>query len=310
MPTGVNPPKTPVTKGSSGIAAATVPNICKMPGPPAPFVPTPLPNIGKSDNSPDGYSTTTTIEGDPAAIAGATFNSMGDVASQGTGGGLVSSNVEGPTTFVAPGSMDVAIEGKNVQQLGDAMTNNGGPSGTPANAATTPGEVQAPGTPAGPATKPPCTHPNLKRKEGSEPEKDAERRKGIESDIKKLTILANKNRAVGNLEAAEGNERGAFTKRFEQQVAAQTNAKEVSVQYYCPDCKEMNSEFDVITGDNVVKECTVTAKSADTKKKQLQFKKHLIAAAKLFPGSPVHMAVPAEEVAGVTSVDPVSVQGH
>ena len=48
----VNPPKTPVTKGSNSIAAATVPNVCKMPGPPAPFVPTPLPNIRKSGNSP------------------------------------------------------------------------------------------------------------------------------------------------------------------------------------------------------------------------------------------------------------------
>jgi hypothetical protein len=53
MTVSINPPKTPVTEGSSGIAAATLPNVCKMPGPPAPFVPTPLPNIGKSDNLPD-----------------------------------------------------------------------------------------------------------------------------------------------------------------------------------------------------------------------------------------------------------------
>ncbi len=68
----VNSPKTPVTKGSSGIAAATLPNICKMPGPPAPFVPTPLPNIGTSDNSPQGYSTSVEIEGNAVAIQGAT----------------------------------------------------------------------------------------------------------------------------------------------------------------------------------------------------------------------------------------------
>ena len=30
----IHPPKTPVTKGSNGIAMATVPNVCKMPGPP------------------------------------------------------------------------------------------------------------------------------------------------------------------------------------------------------------------------------------------------------------------------------------
>jgi uncharacterized Zn-binding protein involved in type VI secretion len=145
MPTvAVNAPKTPVTQGSSGIAAATLPNICKMPGPPAPFVPTPLPNIGKSDNSPQGYSTTVTIEGNPVAIQGASFNSTGDVASQGTGGGIVSNNVQGPTKFVAPGSLDVQIEGKNVQLLGDQMLNNCGPSGSPPNAATMGGVLQSP----------------------------------------------------------------------------------------------------------------------------------------------------------------------
>ncbi|MFP2957449.1 PAAR-like domain-containing protein [Myxococcus sp. 1LA] len=142
----VNAPKTPVTEGSSGVAAATLPNVCKMPGPPAPFVPTPLPNIGKSGTAPKNYSKSVTIEGKKVAIRGATFGSMGDVASKGTGGGVVSSNVEGPTSFVGPGSMDTKIEGKNVQLLGDPMLNNCGPSGSPANAATMMGVVQACGT--------------------------------------------------------------------------------------------------------------------------------------------------------------------
>jgi uncharacterized Zn-binding protein involved in type VI secretion len=141
---GVNPPKTPCTKGSSGLAIATVPNICKMPGPPAPFVPTPLPSIGKSGDSPQGYSTTVTIEGNAVAIQGASFKSMGDVASQGTGGGLISNNTQGPTKFVAPGSLDVKIEGKNVQLLGDQMLNNCGPSGSPPNSATMAGLLQGP----------------------------------------------------------------------------------------------------------------------------------------------------------------------
>src|SRR4051812_15317426 len=111
----VNPPKTPVTKGCNSIAAATVPNVCKMPGPPAPFVPTPLPNIGQSGKNPKDYSTTVTMDGDPVAIKGSSYGSSGDVASQGTGGGIVSNNVEGPTKFIAPGSLTVQIEGKNVQ---------------------------------------------------------------------------------------------------------------------------------------------------------------------------------------------------
>jgi uncharacterized Zn-binding protein involved in type VI secretion len=141
----VNAPKTPVTAGSTGIAAATLPNICKMPGPPAPFVPTPLPNIGKSGMSPQGYSTSVQIEGNAVAIAGASFGSMGDIASKALGGGLVSMNCEGPTSFLAPGSLTVQIEGKNVQLLGDQMFNNNGPSGSPPNAATMQGLLQAAG---------------------------------------------------------------------------------------------------------------------------------------------------------------------
>ncbi|MBU8901085.1 DUF4150 domain-containing protein, partial [Corallococcus sp. M34] len=141
----VNSPRTPVTKGSAGIASATLPNVCKMPGPPAPFVPTPLPNIGDSGDSPQGYSKTVTINEQPVAIAGASFGSKGDMASKGTGGGLISSNTHGPTKFIGPGSMNVKIEGRNVQLLGDPMLNNCGPSGSPANAATMTGILQSSG---------------------------------------------------------------------------------------------------------------------------------------------------------------------
>lgn len=120
----VNPPKTPVTKNSNGLKVAAMPNVCKMPGPPAPFVPTPLPNIGKSGDSPSGYSTKVKMMGTTVAIKGATFKSMGDVASKGTGGGLISASTHDVTEFVGPGSMDVQVEGKAVQLLGDVMSNN------------------------------------------------------------------------------------------------------------------------------------------------------------------------------------------
>ena len=160
----VNAPKTPVTKGSSGIAQATVPNICKMPGPPAPFVPTPLPNIGQSGKDPQGYSTTVKIEGNFVAIRGASFGSSGDIASKGTGGGLVSSNVEGPTKFAGPGSLDVQIEGKAVHLLGEPMMNNCGPGGSPPNAATMMGVAQASTSVGAPAADP-CKGVNCKKVE-------------------------------------------------------------------------------------------------------------------------------------------------
>lgn len=131
----VNPPKTPVTEGSGGKAPATTPNVCKMPGPPAPFVPTPLPNLGTSGDNLRGGTTTVKFEGKKVAIKGSTFMSQpsGDVASQGTGGGIISAKTQGKTEWLAPGSMDVKAEGKNIQLLGDVMGNNGG---SPVNAAT------------------------------------------------------------------------------------------------------------------------------------------------------------------------------
>ena len=113
----VNPPKTPVTKGSNGIATATIPNVCKMPGPPAPFVPAPLPNIGKSGKSPQDYTKDVTIEGNAVAIKGSTFESMGDIASKGTGGGMVSANCEGITKFVGPARWTPSSRAENVQFL-------------------------------------------------------------------------------------------------------------------------------------------------------------------------------------------------
>ncbi|MEM0962676.1 MAG: DUF4150 domain-containing protein [Bacteroidota bacterium] len=131
-----------------GIACATIPNICKMPGPPAPFVPTPLPNIAKSNDSPKGYSKKVKIEGQTVAIRGATFKSMGDIASKGTGGGLISANTHGPAKFIMPGSFTVKIEGKGVHLLGEPMLNNCGPTGNPPNTgATMMGVMQVPSTP-------------------------------------------------------------------------------------------------------------------------------------------------------------------
>jgi hypothetical protein len=141
---GVNPPKTPVTEGSSDIAPTSVPGIYKLPGPPPPFVPGPLPNVGKSGDSPAGYTSTVKIEGNTVAIEGASYKSTGspDVASKGTGGGMVSATEEGKTEFAAPGSMNVKAEGKQIQLFTDAMTNDDKNGGT-----TLPGNIQDPETP-------------------------------------------------------------------------------------------------------------------------------------------------------------------
>ena len=148
----IHPPKTPITAGSGGVAKATLPNVCKMPGPPAPFIPSPLPNIAKSGNSPDGYSTSVKIEGEAIAIRGATFQSMGDEASKGTGGGLISANTAGIAKFIMPGTMDVKIEGKGVHLKGDQVLNNCASGGTPPNTGATMAGTQNP-TGAGPPSE-------------------------------------------------------------------------------------------------------------------------------------------------------------
>ncbi|MCI0560592.1 MAG: DUF4150 domain-containing protein, partial [Nitrososphaera sp.] len=100
-------------------------------------------NFGRSADRLTDATTTVKIEGKKVAIKGSYYMSQPspDVASKGTGGGIVSQATQGKTEFVAPGSLNVKAEGKNIQLLGDAMTNNGG---SPTNAATMPGNQQAP----------------------------------------------------------------------------------------------------------------------------------------------------------------------
>lgn len=254
---GVNPPHTPVTKGSNGVAMATLPNVCKMPGPPAPFVPTPLPNIGRSSDGPDGYSTSVKVEGEPVAIQGASFKSKGDIASQGTGGGMVSNNVQGATKFVAPGSMDVKIEGKNVQYLGDQMTNNNGPSGSPANAATMVGVVQSPIPPGveAPGESEPCDHEWEVKDSGKTPE---EAKKDNES-----IVAANANKP-----SMKDDMRGYS---FENK-AVEANMEFLDIQavgrvYRCKKCGQ-EQEVDIVGTERVAESKSRTFKGVKGKSKQ------------------------------------------
>lgn len=287
----VNPPKTPVTKGSNGIAAATVPNVCKMPAPPAPFVPTPLPNIGRSSVSPKGYSKSVTMDGDKVAIRGASFGSQGDIASKGTGGGLISSNTHGPTKFVGPGAMDVKIEGKNVHLLGDPMLNNCGPSGSPANSATLAGLAQPPQL-----TPECCSDPKIVRNppagyETRSPQELVQHLENEANDLEKkgLSALADAGRDEARIKSAKSMLSGAADKRFEAQVARDTNAKEVNVKFTCAACGKLFGEFDVITAKGTVKEAKNSASQIDVD----QFhKERALAAVFEPPGTIVHWAIP------------------
>lgn len=300
MPTvAIHPPKTPVTKGSNGTAKNTLPNVCKMPGPPAPFVPSPLPNIAKSALSPKDYSTTVTIEGNAVAIRGATFESMGDMASKGTGGGLISANTHGPAKFITPGSMTVKIEGKSVHLLGEPMLNNCAASGNPPNTGAT-----MTGVDQGDRDKETCPPHDLdwepltpeeeqKRRARTEAEKKnyRERRNKANYDAKMADQAGDLAAAVDLLDQAKGFEGQMLDKQFEQDVARETNAVWTGVKYWCKKCS-LRGEIDVVTPKGVMKECKRNGGMSHAQGTRLMTVTPVILGA----GTAMHLATPSANI--------------
>lgn len=302
---GIHPPKTPVTKGSIGIAKATTPNVCKMPGPPAPFVPSPLPNIAKSGMSPKGYSKKVKIEGNTVAIRGASFKSMGDMASKGTGGGLISANTHGPAKFITPGSLTVKIEGKSVHLLGEPMLNNCGPSGSPPNTGAT-----LLGVDQEDSEKPACDPHDLKFSELTKEaekrrrEEQEKKRQSYEERSKKRTKLTEHHAKTGRptregktaddlLAEAIADEGYKKDIEFEQKVADKTNAVWTGIKFECRKKCGLKGEIDVITPDGIIKECK---RPGTVRRDQVEKYKIVgpIILGKAFKG--VHSAIPGDKV--------------
>ncbi len=219
-----------------------------MPGPPAPFVPAPLPNIAKSELSPKDYSTTVTIVGNAVAIRGATFESIGDIASKGTGGGLISANAHGPAKFITPGSMTVKIEGKAVHLKGESMLNNCGPSGSPPNTGAT---VMGADNPEG--EKPPKCPPHDWRITSSKTPEEAKR------DNK---ATADGLRARGGAD----NIRQAETLEFENK-AIDANMTKLKIQFCsvkikCHDCGQ-EGEIDILGDEQAAEAQSSSARNLD-----------------------------------------------
>jgi hypothetical protein len=108
-------------KASMGIAAATVPDVCKTPSPGGP-VPIPYPNIAKSDSLDKGTKTITADGGNMCANKGSEY-SMSNGDEPGTAGGVKSSTFMKEAKWILY-SMDVKLEGKNACRNVDKMTNN------------------------------------------------------------------------------------------------------------------------------------------------------------------------------------------
>lgn len=107
-------------KGSMGMSIV-FPDVCKTPAPPAPPIPIPYPNIGKSSDTMGGPVKVKT-DGSMPAVKGAKYMmSTGD--EPGSIGGIMSNMIKGPCEFMMY-SFDVKFEGKNVCRMGDPLFHN------------------------------------------------------------------------------------------------------------------------------------------------------------------------------------------
>jgi hypothetical protein len=123
-----------VHKGSNGVSAATIPDVCKTPSPGGP-VPIPYPNISQSATLDKGTTTVKADGGMMIAIKGSEFSlSNGDNA--GVAGGVKSSTFMKESTWILY-SFDVKMDGKNACRLTDKKFQNH------ENTADLAGEIQA-----------------------------------------------------------------------------------------------------------------------------------------------------------------------
>jgi len=103
---------------SSGGMSVVFPDVCLTPAPP---VPVPYPNIGKSSDTTAG-TTSITADGSMVMIKGARYRvSAGDEA--GTAGGVLSGTFIQSCEFLMY-SFNVMLEGGNVCRMGDPLWHN------------------------------------------------------------------------------------------------------------------------------------------------------------------------------------------
>ena len=109
-----------VHKGSMGMSIV-FPDVCKTPAPPAPPVPIPYPNLGKSSDAIQGPKKVKT-DGSMPMVKGAKYSmSTGD--EPGSLGGVISGVFKSTCEFMLF-SFDVKFEGKNVCRMGDPLFHN------------------------------------------------------------------------------------------------------------------------------------------------------------------------------------------
>jgi len=108
----------------AGGQCVAFPDVCKVPAPPAPPIPTPFPNTAMVSNANGGtLSSKVKIDGQKAATTKTEITmSMGD--EPGTLGGMISNRFKGPAQF-KKGSTRVKVEGTPIAHLTSMIGQNG-----------------------------------------------------------------------------------------------------------------------------------------------------------------------------------------
>ncbi|MDR2199229.1 MAG: DUF4150 domain-containing protein [Deltaproteobacteria bacterium] len=109
-----------------GVVTSLAPDVCKIPSPPAPPVPTPFVNMFQYSQANPGTISTKVMLGGAQAFNVQTKIPMSQGDEAGTLGGMISNMIMGPCWFSpSGGSLKVMIEGKPALPMGAQSMHNG-----------------------------------------------------------------------------------------------------------------------------------------------------------------------------------------
>jgi hypothetical protein len=117
-----------------------VPDVCKVPAPPAPPIPTPFPNMAMCAQAMPGTFSLKVKVGGGNALVQTTKISMSSGDEAGALGGMISNMIKGPCEYKM-GSMKVMFEGKGAAHLTSMVAHNGSSPNMPAGAQIAPSQV-------------------------------------------------------------------------------------------------------------------------------------------------------------------------
>jgi hypothetical protein len=116
-----------------------MPDVCKVPAPPAPPIPTPFPNTGMLNQATNASMKVNICGKQTVTIKSKIPKTMGDEA--GVAGGLVSGVNMGPASF-KKGSTKVKVEGSPCVSLTSMTAHNGTNANAPAGTVVAPSQTK------------------------------------------------------------------------------------------------------------------------------------------------------------------------